>query len=367
MRVFPFQIPEPNPNLLLVATLPLCGTIHPLTILKMKPLRFLAPAVLFSLLSLTLVSSHAQATNTNSTTILGQWDFDISTNLAKATIGADLQFLSFSPTFQSSQIGTQFYGTVSIPAFNTAAERILATFAPTNNGTGTNLNQYTIIMDLMWPAESAGLWRALFNASTNNSNDAELFVERDGQIGIFNDYAGFMIPETWYRLVTVFDLATNQMTRYLDGTNSAGAIGGPSTLPLPEGRVDGQFSLNDAILFFSDNDGETAPVFVNVIQLRAGAMTPEEVAALGGPAAGNLGTGTVAPPIPPGDITIESITREGANIHIRVDNDGRNIRLQRSTDIANPNSWIPILGPQTSPDFTVANDSPSAFFRVVSP
>ena len=330
----------------------------------MKPLRFLASALL---LSFALVTSRAQATNTNSTTVLGHWDFDISTNLAKATMGADLQFAGFNPTFRSSEIGTQYFGTISIPAFPSSAERILATFASTNNGGGTNLNQYTIIMDLMWPAESAGLWRSLFNASTNNSNDAELFVERDGQIGIFNDYAGFMIPETWYRLVTVFDLATNQMTRYLDGTNAAGAIAGPSTLPLPEGRVDGQFSLNDAVLFFSDNDGETAPVFVNVIQLRAGAMTPEEVAALGGPASGNLGSGTVAPPVPPGDIRIDTITRRDTSIVINVDNDGRSIRLQRTTDIANPNSWTVVAGPQTNSEFTIANDAPYAFFRVVSP
>ena len=328
----------------------------------MKPLRFLASTFL---LFLALVSSTAQTTNTNSTTIIGQWDFDTSTNLAKATIGTDLQFLNFTPEFRSSLIGTQHYGTISIPALDTSAKRLLATFAPTNiNGGGTNLNQYTIIMDLMWPPESAGLWRSLFNANTNNTDDAELFVERDGQIGNFNDYAGFMIPETWYRLVLVFDLATNQMTRYLDGTNAAGSIAGPSTLPLPEGRVDGQFSLNDAVLFFSDNDGESAPVLVNVIQLRTGAMTAEEVAALGGPASGTLGGGTV---IPPGDIRIDSITRNGTSFEITVDNGGRSIRLQRSTDIANPNSWTAVHGPQTESTFTVANDAPYAFFRVVSP
>jgi hypothetical protein len=327
----------------------------------MKPLRFLASALV---LSLALVSSRAQATNTNSTTVIGHWDFD-SANLAQATAGSPLQFIGFTPVSTNATIGNQSVGVMSITNQSfLSAQRVLATFAPTNNGGGTNLNQYSIIMDLMWPAESAGLWRSLFNANTNNTDDAELFVERDGQIGIFNDYAGFMVPGTWYRLVTVFDLATNQMTRYLDATNAAGAIAGPSTLPLPEGRVDGQFSLNDGILFFSDNDGETAPVFVNVIQLRAGAMTAEEVAALGGPASGNLGGGTV---IPVGDIRIDSIARDGANIVIVVDNDGRSIRLQRSADIANPNSWTAVAGPQMTSTFTVINDAPSAFFRIVSP
>jgi hypothetical protein len=327
----------------------------------MKPLRFLASTFL---LTLALVTSHAQSTNTNSTTIIGQWDFDTSTNLAKATIGNDLQFLEFSPSFSSSLIGTQYYGTISIPAFTVSTQRLLATFASTNNGGGTNLNQYTIIMDLMWPAESAGLWRALFNANTNNDDDAELFVNRDGEIGIFNDYVGTMNPDTWYRFVIVFDLATNQMVRYLDGVNLQGTS--TSSLPLPEGNVDGQFSLNDAVLFFSDNDGETAPVLVNVIQLRAGAMSPEEVAALGGPASGNLGGGTVLPPVDPVDIRIESITRNGANITITVNNGGRSIRLQKTTDLGNPN-WTDAGGPQTASTFTVANDAPYAFFRIASP
>jgi hypothetical protein len=222
-------------------------------------------------------------------------------------------------------------------------------------------------MDLMWPAESAGLWRALFNANTNNNDDAELFVDRDNQIGIFNDYSGTMNPDTWYRLVLTFDLATNQMVRYLDGVNTQGTnTGNISTLPLPEGSVDGQFSLNDAVLFFSDNDGETAPVLVNVIQLRAGIMTKEEVAALGGAASGNLGVGTVEPPVPPGDLSIGSIAIQGSNIVIGVNNGGRSIRLQRTTDIANPN-WTEAGGPQTSSSFTVANDAPYAFFRVASP
>lgn len=326
----------------------------------MKPLRFLASALLLALLSFSLVNSSAQATNTNSTTIIGQWDFN-NANLAQPTVGSPLQFIGFTPVATNDTIGNQSVGVISIPMLP-PEDRLLATFAPTNNGGGNNLNQYTIIMDLKWPAESAGLWRALFNANTNNNDDAELFVERDGQVGIFNDYAGTMNPAEWYRLVLVFDLATNRMVRYLNGVNPLGT--NTSSLPRPEGNVDGQFSLNDAILFFSDNDNETAPVIVNVIQLRAGAMTPEEVAALGGPASGDLGGGTI---IPVGDFRIESITRNGSNFTITVDNDGRSIRLQRTTDLANPNSWTQVAGPQTTSTFTVANDAPYAFFRVVSP
>ena len=332
------------------------------TDLTMKPLRFLASALLLALLSFSLVHSSAQATNTNSTTIIGQWDFNTA-NLAEATIGSPLRFIGFTALATNDVIGNQSVGVMSITNQSlTSAQRLLATFAPTNNGGGNNLNQYTIIMDLKWPAESAGLWRALFNANTNNNDDAELFVERDGQVGIFNDYVGTMNPTEWYRLVLVFDLATNQMVRYLNGVNPLGT--NTSSLPRPEGNVDGQFSLNDAILFFSDNDGETAPVIVNVIQLRAGAMTREEVAALGGPASGNLGGGTI---IPVGDFRIDSITRNGSTFTITVDNDGRSIRLQRTTDLANPNSWTEVAGPQTSSTFTVANDAPYAFFRVASP
>jgi len=325
--------------------------------LTMKPLRFLVHAIV---LSAALAATHAQATNTNSTTILGQWDFNSSNNLATATVGSPLQFVSFTPQFAQQTIGDQSVGVISFDTL-TDAQRILATYARTNNGGGTNLNQYTIIMDVMWPAAADGAWRSLFNADTNNSDDGEIFVNPDGSIGNFNNYAGRLLPNTWYRVALVYDLATNQMARYLNGTNLSGT-NVFITLPLPDGAVDGRFSLNGGILFFSDNDGETAPAFVNVLQLRAGIMTDEQIFALGGPASNDLGEGVPAPT----NITIESITRNGNNVIITVANAGRNIQLQQSATVGPTASWSNVGTPTNVSQLPpVAISGNMAFFRVL--
>lgn len=319
----------------------------------MKPLRFLEQAIL---LAAALVTMQAQVTNTNTTTIIGQWDFN-SANMDSATVGSPLQFVGFTPAFVERELNGRLAGVMSLPAI-APEQRILATFAPTNNGGGTNLNQYTIVMDVMWPAESEGTWRSVFNADTSNANDGEIFVDPDGRIGIFNNYAGQMHPNIWYRLGLVFDLSTNEMTRYLNGTNVLGT--NATVLPLPEGARDGQFSLNGGVLFFSDNDGETAPALVNVIQLRAGAMTAEQMAALGGPGTNGLGEGGA----PVGDVAIESITRNGNDVTITVNNEGRTIQLQTTTNIANPLSWANQGGPTTQSTFTVSISGNMTFFRV---
>ena len=117
------------------------------------------------------------------------------------------------------------------------------------------------------------------------------------------------------------------------------------------------------MLFFSDNDGETAPVYVNVIQLRAGVLTPEEVRALGGPASGGLGVGGDPDP-PKGDVTIQKIVRVGNNVEITVDNQGRQIQLQRAQQLGTPTQWLPEGGVTTSSTLTAPLNGDLGFFRV---
>ena len=109
----------------------------------MKPFRFLAQALF---LSAALLSAQAQSPNTN-TVILGQWDFDTA-QLEKATVGTNLQFVGFIPTPVTLPAGNRTVGAMAFPAL-APDDRILATFAPTNNGGGTALNQYTIIFALV--------------------------------------------------------------------------------------------------------------------------------------------------------------------------------------------------------------------------
>ncbi|MGZ8938261.1 MAG: hypothetical protein ACXW32_03520 [Limisphaerales bacterium] len=318
----------------------------------MKALRFLAQAIFVSATLLGGGSAQAQTTDTNTTTIIGQWDFETN-DLTIPTVGLPLQFIGgYQPTYTQQAINNRLAGAMSFPAAS-STQGILARFASTNNGGGTNLNLYTVIMDVMWPPASEGLFRSIINTETNNTTDADMFVDPPGSIGVLNDYAGQIDSGLWYRLGLVFDLTveSNKIDRYLNGTN----IG---TITLQGNNIDGRFSLRNSVLFFSDNDGDTGEGFVSVIQVRAGAMTPEEMAALGSAGTAGLGEGGA----PAGDISIQSITRSGNNVVITVANNGRTIQLEKTQSIVNP-SWSTVNAVPTGSTFTVPMTPTHEFFR----
>ncbi len=315
----------------------------------MRVLRSFAQGVL---LSAALLSLNAQSTNTN-TVVIGQWDFN-SSNLT-ATVGAPLQFvggIESATVFSTVQINGRPAQVMRFPAA-TESQGYLATFPLSANGGGTNLNQYTLLMDIMWPGESDGLWRAIFNSSTNNLDDAEIFVNPDNEIGIFNDYALPMAPNIWHRLVLVYDLSSNSVVRYLNGvvTNAASQT-------LEGSGVDSRFSLRGGMLLFADNDLETAAGFVNSIQLRSGTMGLEEIEALGGASSGGLSGGS-DPVI--SDVRIEGISRSGGNVILTV-TAGKNVQIQKTVSLATPN-WQDVGAPSASGTFTIPSAENTSFFR----
>lgn len=317
----------------------------------MKALRFLTSAIFISTALMGGASVEAQTTNTNTTTVIGQWDFETN-DLTVATVGLPLQFLGgYQPTYTQQAINNRLAGVMSFEGAS-PLQGILARFEPTSNGGGTNLNLYTVVMDVMWSATSEGLFRSILNTETNNTTDGDMFVDPPGSIGVLNDYAGQIDSGVWYRLGLVFDLTTNQITRYLNGTN----IG---TIDLVGNNIDRRFSLRNTVLFFSDDDGETAPGFVSVIQVRAGAMDEEQMAELGTAGTGGLGEGGA----PVGDISIQSITRSGSNIVITVANNGRTIQLQKTPTLVNP-TWEAVGAQTTGSVFTVPMGPQHEFFRV---
>lgn len=311
----------------------------------MRILRLVAGGIL---LFVALASLHAQPS-----TVLGQWDFN-SSNLT-ATVGAPLvpiDFIELATSFETVQINGRPAQVMRFPAAS-ETQGFLATFTAAPNGGGTNLNQYSLLMDILWPGESDGVWRAIFNGSTNNQDDAEIFVNPDNEIGIFNDYDLEMRPETWYRLALVYDLSSNSVVKYLNGTNFASQI-------LEASSVDSRFSLRGGLLLFADNDLETAPGLVNSIQLRSGAMTAAEVAALGKPSSGGLGAG----PDPVTEFRIETVQRNGNSIVITVPA-GLSVQLQKKAQLTDA-AWQNVAVPAGS-NFTVPIAEASAFFRAVIP
>ena len=302
-----------------------------------------------------MLTGHAQSTNTNTTTtILGQWDFN-SSNLTLPTSGTALQFLGgLQGAFETNQINGRPAGVMLLSGPVPGAQAVLAPFNHVANGGGTNLNQYSIIMDVMWRDVSAGTFRALFNSSTNNQDDADIFVNPDDQIGVNNNYALSVPVNEWHRIALVYDLSnpTNSMIRYVDGNTNTAA---PQLLE--GGNIDGRFSLRGGLLLLSDDDEENPAVYVNSVQLRAGALTPEEVAAMGPASSGGIGQG----PDPFGEIRITSIRREGNNVIIQL-SEARSAQLQKTVRLDSP-SWQP-GETSSSGTFTVPIVEPTAFFRV---
>ncbi|HAQ20893.1 MAG TPA: hypothetical protein DCR40_16920 [Prolixibacteraceae bacterium] len=225
--------------------------------------------------------------------ITGQWDFDQTLN---GTIGSQLavigdnttagQTIQFGSTisFHLPSIENREVNIARIPAFDPQhALRFFSNIAPEGIPGGLDCdNTYSLIFDLLKPS-GKNLYTAILQTSNNNSDDADLFLSGEkNSFGILEQYNGGFVDSTWVRLALVFDLYHEKLDQYLDG-NYIGSI-------MLQNSKNGQFCLNNnwgvqSSNFFSDDDGETNPVFVSSIQLRNYAMSTDEVKWLGKPKA----------------------------------------------------------------------------------
>jgi hypothetical protein len=157
------------------------------------------------------------------------------------------------------------------------------------NGGGQFLNQYTLIMDVLFPTIPG--FTALLQTTPQNTDDADWFINPQRGMGVAGDYFDplnrFQNGE-WQRVVIVIDTTSpsgGDNTIYRVYIN--GALHNIVQRPSGWGR-DGRFSLRDVILIFADEDFETAPGWINNLQFRNYTMSDAEVADLGGPSAGDL-------------------------------------------------------------------------------
>lgn len=227
----------------------------------------------------TSLSSYADVT--------GQWDFNGSN--FTATVGQDMgdfatDYLGYPTptptTFTTATIDGQTAVVMAFPACTMNEGYLVYPGVPSTEGY-VLANRYTLIMDIMYPAASSGSYRALIQINDpENLSDAELFVNSGNGIGISTIYDGLIKPDVWHRVVFVFDLRpdaetglVNQFLRkYIDGI-----LVGEQDLGAPDGR----WALRYTALLFTDEDGETAPGFVNSIQFRDDVLTDTQVFALG--------------------------------------------------------------------------------------
>ncbi|MFM7803481.1 MAG: Ig-like domain-containing protein, partial [Verrucomicrobiota bacterium] len=213
------------------------------------------------------------------TVVTGQWDFNGNLD---ATVGTALQYLGDTASitaFRDATIGGKPAKVMSFGAA-TKAQGYVMTHGAGANGGGTKLNQYTLIMDVMFPAASDAKWRGLFQTDPSNANDGDLFVNKANGIGISGQYQGKVVADTWHRLAFAFNLNDKSVSKYIDGVLV-------NKQTLGEG-FDGRWALGSTALLFTDEDGETAAGMVNSVQIRNGTLSDAEIAALGGATADGI-------------------------------------------------------------------------------
>ena len=249
-----------------------------------------------------------------SAAITGQWDFE-SGDLS-ATIGSALTYrgttasgTQFGTTaaFGITNINNQPARIMKFPA-TTPTQGYTMTHGAAANGGGSRVNQFTLIMDVLFPATSSG-WGAFLQSDTANTTDGELFVNPANGIGISGQYDGNLTPDVWHRIVFTVDLTKRELGKYIDGTNVVSAPVGAvplgtnaaQYLDATVGVIDQRWSLSATALLFADENNETRVGYVSSIQFHNSALTPAQIAALGGPQAGGIPTNT-PPSIAPGTI-----------------------------------------------------------------
>ncbi len=224
--------------------------------------------------------------------ITGQWNFDGNLN---AAIGQPLYALDAetdggtafgsTTTFGIADIGGQPAQVMKFPKTPDQGGYAVPTSALPNGG-GSLVNQYTIILDVLFPAASQGKKRAL--VQIDNVGNAEYFVQAGNGIGASGS-DGVISDNKWHRVVFAADLSATPpvLDKYIDGVK----VG----TERPSG-LDSAYALPDTISLFSDDNGETELGYINSLQIRDEKLSDGLIAALGAPSATGILTGP--PPNP---------------------------------------------------------------------
>jgi hypothetical protein len=315
------------------------------------------PVALFCLALLGTASAFAISMG-----VTGEWDFTYGD--LRATIGSDLQFIGDTATATSFPV-TNIYGqqtqVLQVGAYS-PLEGIYMRHGAQPNGGGQFVNQYTLVMDVMYPSSSYGHWRALFQTDPFNQagNDAEFYVgdsttlpAPDG-LGATGRYDATLAPNQWYRIAFAVDLTlTNgqQLTKYVNGVKVA-----TQTLA---GGVDGLYALGPTVQLFTTGIGTgfTEPGYIRGIQFVNGCMTPSMVAALGGY------TPVVIQSAP--NFQILSLTLSGSSVTLTWTGGTAPFQVQAATNPSN-GSWQNVGGSTTNHSITVPQQGAACFYRVAA-
>jgi hypothetical protein len=261
-----------------------------------------------------VVVSNAGGSATSSTAILtvltpsasvtGQWDFNQGD--LRATCGNALQYYDISV-----QTNTFFGSTTSFGIADIGGQPAnVMKFTPTSgnsggsganpsieawggykmfhgataNGGGVNVNQYTLIFDVLYPSTSDLAWRAILQASptvATGGDDSEYYINTADGIGISGIYSGVITPDQWHRIALAVDMGGQALhpvvEKFIDGVKVGEQTAGLDV-------IDGRFSLLPSLaLLFAEDNGYNNDTYVSSVQFRNGRLSDVALAAMGGP------------------------------------------------------------------------------------
>src|SRR4051812_46156612 len=189
--------------------------------------------------------------------ITGQWDFNGNLN---ATIGQPIFALDgdtqsktvFGTTtsFGIPDIKGQPAQVLKLPKTVPDGGYAVSSSASPNGEGGFGVNQYTIIMDVLFPNASKDKPRGLFQV--DHSGNADFLVSADNGIGALNGpFSGTIQGNIWHRIVFAVDLSATPGTvdKFIDGTKVGTQTVGAA--------LDGPLALFDPLYFWSDDNDET--------------------------------------------------------------------------------------------------------------
>jgi hypothetical protein len=231
-------------------------------------------------------------------TNVGQWNFqsDLSPTIGSAPLSyADATTQSgtlFSNTaqFGISPINGTNANVMFFPVSGATGGYDMPTTALTANGGGTLVNNYTIVMDVLFPATESSQVRPLVQTDDGViTPDADFVIDTTAGIGAPpGPYTGAILPNTWFRIA--FSVTANEIDKFINGVE----VGTQST-----GGTDSRFALAQggapepsgyALLFQNSTTNGAASGYVSSVQLWNDALSAGQIAALGAPSATKIAT-----------------------------------------------------------------------------
>jgi hypothetical protein len=320
----------------------------------------------------------------NPNPVKGEWNFDDGT--LKATVGNDLLYINNSVS-NLYEYGTTGQGAfAAVPNINGSPAKVIhipytggadpqdpvskllglkMNHGISPNGGGTKVNQWTMVMDVLW----GDLGRIAFGGVFRTTNlggpgDADMFwngTTLSYGKSCCSVYAGVDPAHNhprnqWARVVFSVDLAATPRVvgKYINGFKHTTTV-----TPGSNGdALDSRFSLPPVIELFSDSDdNERTECWVNAVQIREGRMSDEEIAALGGPDANGIPSATAGSALVPPP-KFNKPTFSAGQITLTWTGGGT---LLESTNLVN---WTLVPGNPSSPYTVPVSLAGKKFFRV---